>query len=113
VPHGFSVILNAPAVFRYTAPASPARHLEAASALGADVARCRKEDAGRVLADRIAWFMQRLGVPNGLGAVGYTTTEVPALVQGTLAQERLTKLSPRAVNAETLVGIFESAMTIW
>ena len=110
VPHGFSVILNAPAVFAFTGPANPERHLEAAAALGADVSRCHREDAGRVLADRIAWFMQRLNVPNGLRAVGYSSSDIPALVEGTLAQERLTKLSPRAADAEALALIFESAL---
>jgi hydroxyacid-oxoacid transhydrogenase len=110
VPHGFSVILNAPAVFAFTGQASPERHLESAQALGADVSRCRKEDAGRVLADRITWFMQRLNVPNGLRAVGYSSSDIPALVEGTVAQERLTKLSPRPVDAEALARIFENAM---
>src|SRR5580693_518442 len=60
VPHGFSVILNAPAVFRFTASSNPVRHMQAVEALGVDVSRCKKEDAGRILADRITWFMQRL-----------------------------------------------------
>jgi hydroxyacid-oxoacid transhydrogenase len=110
VPHGFSVILNAPAVFRYTAAANPERHLEAAAALGADVSRCRREDAGRALADRIAWFMDRLRVPGGLRAVGYSSSDIPALVEGTLAQERLTTLAPRRADAEAVATMFEESM---
>jgi hydroxyacid-oxoacid transhydrogenase len=110
VPHGFSVILNAPAAFRFTAAANPERHLQAAEALGVDVSRCRPEDAGRILAERITWFMQRLNVPNGLRAVGYTAADIPTLVEGTLAQERLTKLSPRPADRDELARLFEDAL---
>lgn len=113
VPHGFSVILNAPAVFRYTASANPERHLQAAAALGADVSRCRPQDAGRVLADRITWFMQRLHTPNGLGSIGYSSADIPALVEGTLPQHRVTKLSPRPAGPDELAALFEDAMVAW
>jgi hydroxyacid-oxoacid transhydrogenase len=113
IPHGISVILNAPAVFRYTACASPARHLEAADALGANVSGAKAEDAGKILADRITWFMHRLKVPNGLRKVGYTSSDIPALVEGTLPQHRVTKLSPRAASPEELGRMFEEAMTAW
>ena len=113
VPHGFSVILNAPSVFRFTATACPARHLLAAEALGVDVSRCREEDAGSILADRITWFMQRLKTPNGLRDVGYASSDIPNLVAGTLPQHRVTKLSPRPADSEELAGIFKSAMVAW
>jgi hydroxyacid-oxoacid transhydrogenase len=113
VPHGFSVILNAPAVFRFTASANPERHLEAAAALGADVSSARPADAGRILADRITWFMQRLKTPNGLTAIGYSSEHIPALVEGTLPQHRVTKLSPRPASPDDLAQLFESAMRSW
>jgi hydroxyacid-oxoacid transhydrogenase len=110
IPHGFSVILNAPAVFRYTAQANPQRHLEAAEALGADVSNARAADAGKILADRITWFMQRLKTPNGLREIGYGSQDIPALVEGTLPQHRVTKLSPRPAGTEELSKLFEDAM---
>jgi hydroxyacid-oxoacid transhydrogenase len=113
VPHGFSVILNAPAVFRFTASSSPSRHLHAAAALGANVSGVKPEDAGKVLADRITWFMQELRTPNGLKAIGYSPSDIPALVEGTLPQHRVTKLSPRPAAADDLARLFEDAMTAW
>ena len=113
VPHGMSVILNAPAVFRFTSSAHPDRHLQAAEALGADVSRVRGEDAGKALADRITWFMQRLQMPNGLRAIGYSSADIPALVEGTLPQHRVTKLSPRPAGPEELARLFEEAMVAW
>ena len=113
VPHGISVVLNAPSVFRFTARANPARHLEAAQALGADVSNARADDAGTILADRITWFMQRLTLPNGLRALGYSEADIPALVAGTLPQHRVTKLSPRPAGSEELAALFEDAMVAW
>ena len=113
VPHGVSVILNAPAAFRFTASACPERHLEVAKVLGADVDGAGPEDAGKVLADRIITFMQRLKVPNGLSAIGYSSGDIPALVEGTLPQHRVTKLSPRPAGPDELAAMFEDAMTAW
>ena len=113
VPHGFAVIVNSPAVFRFTAPTCPQRHLRAAEVLGADCSGAKDEDAGAILADRIVSLMRQLGAPNGLSALGYGSQHIPALVEGTLPQHRVTKLSPRAADAEELAGIFEDALSYW
>ena len=113
VPHGFAVIVNSPAVFRFTAPTCPQRHLRAAEVLGADCTGAKDEDAGAILADRIVSLMRQLGAPNGLSALGYGSQHIPALVEGTLPQHRVTKLSPRAADAEELAGIFGDALSYW
>jgi len=61
----------------------------------------------------ISWFMQRLNVPNGLSALGYTASDIPALVEGTLPQHRVTKLSPRPAGPDDLARLFEQALVAW
>ncbi len=113
VPHGVSVVVSAPSVFRFTAPACPDRHLEAAAILGADVRGATPEDAGEVLASALAKAMQDTGIPNGLGAVGYADGDVGALTRGTLVQQRLLSNAPRAVGEAEFGDLFRGAMRYW
>jgi hydroxyacid-oxoacid transhydrogenase len=113
IPHGMAVVLNAPAAFRFTGPARPDRHLEAAALMGIDTEGVRKEDAGDALADAVSALMKRTGMPNGLSAVGYTEQDADRLVEGTLPQHRLTKLSPRSFTPDDLKKLFLDSMKIW
>ena len=113
VPHGMAVILNAPAVFRYTAHSNPERHIHAAKLLGADVSDVVPGDAGDVLSDRIIHILKEINVPNGLSELGYTHNDIPALVEGTLPQHRVTKLAPRTTGSEELGELFSQSMRLW
>jgi len=113
IPHGMSVILNAPAVFRFTAPANPERHWLAAKLLGCDIDNVDEDEAGEVLASEIVRIMQATGMPNGLAAVGFTPDDVDTLVNGTIPQHRVTKLSPRPAGESELRQLFLDSMTCW
>ncbi len=113
IPHGLSVILNAPAVFRYTAIANPQRHLEAARLMGADVDGVDADQCGEVLADQIVQLLKDLDMPNGLTGVGYDESDVDTFVTGTLPQHRVTKLAPRETGAEALRSLFLDSMELW
>jgi len=113
IPHGMGVTLTAPAVFRFTAPANPERHLHAAGLMGVELSDAVPEDAGELLAGAIVDLMRRTGMPNGLSAVGYGPDDVDQLVAGTLPQHRVTKLSPRPADAQDLSRLFLDSMACW
>jgi hydroxyacid-oxoacid transhydrogenase len=113
VPHGMSVILNAPAVFRWTAPTNPELHLYAARLMGADTRGAAPEDAGEILAGAIIDVMRKTGMPNGLAALGFGEADIDRLVEGTIPQHRVTKLSPKPASAEDLRHLFLESLEIW
>jgi len=115
VPHGISVILNAPAVFRFTGSACPERHLTVAELMGANISNVvsPEDEAGEILADEIVSLMKELNIPNGLSAVGYIEDDIPALVEGTIPQHRVTKLSPKEANPDDLGAMFQDSMVAW
>ncbi|HRQ58980.1 MAG TPA: hydroxyacid-oxoacid transhydrogenase [Azoarcus taiwanensis] len=113
VPHGMSVIVNAPAVFRFTADACPERHLEAAGWLGADVGGAGLADSGEIVARRLIELMRICDIPNGVGGCGYCEGDIDTLTAGAWAQQRLIKNAPKPVNQQHLSGLFRDAMRYW
>ncbi|MFQ5619706.1 MAG: hydroxyacid-oxoacid transhydrogenase [Rhodospirillales bacterium] len=113
VPHGISVIVNSPAVFRFTGPACAERHLIAAEAMGADTGDADSANGGDLLADRVIEMMRQTGMPNGLKGVGYGEDDVNALTDGAFAQKRLLDNAPCPVSHNQLAGLFRAAMRYW
>jgi hydroxyacid-oxoacid transhydrogenase len=113
IPHGLSVIVNAPAAFRFTAPAWPERHARAAELLGVDTGAMTTAEAAGALADALVALMQDLRLPNGLAALGYTEADLPDLVAGARKQERLLVNAPRTPDETELTELFRAAMHCW
>jgi hydroxyacid-oxoacid transhydrogenase len=81
--------------------------------MGADTTDIGPDDAGELLVSEIIELMRRTGMPNGLQAVGFNTDDMDQLVDGTLLQHRITKLSPRRADADDLKQLFQDAMVYW
>ncbi|KAI0322445.1 iron-containing alcohol dehydrogenase 1 [Amylostereum chailletii] len=122
IPHGVSVALTGPAVFQFTAPSAPDRHREilavfrGTTASDASITSIPDNAVGAHLFESIASFLDGLGVPRGLKAVGYTKADVPMLVEGTIPQRRVLDLAPGVGDVvgedgrEHLTKILESSL---
>jgi len=113
VPHGISVIVTAPACFRYTAEGAPERHLEAAGYLQADQQGAGLEDAGEVLAKRMIELMRQTHMPNGLSGVGFGESDIKAMAASSVRQTRAIANAPRESNLADLENIYADAVSYW
>ena len=106
VPHGLAVVATAAAAFRFTYDSAPARHEEAARIL-ADRPDLRGVDA---LPDAVTALCRDVGAPPGLSAYGYGESDVGAIVEGAVAQQRLLAVSPRPVTEADLTAIVRASI---
>ena len=66
-----------------------------------------------MLANRLVELMQICNIPNGLGGVGYSEADVPALVSGAWPQQRLIQNAPCAISEAELGRAFTGAISYW
>jgi alcohol dehydrogenase class IV len=109
VPHGMAVSLTAPEAFRFTFDAAPERHLTAARLLDPAATGTGPD----VLPGVLTALMRDLGLPNGLGEVGYGEADVDDLVEGALKQQRLLATAPKTVTGEDLAGVIRGSLEHW
>ena len=100
VPHGYAVVVTAPASFR---------HLQAAVGERAERA-ARLLDGGDDLGAALESLMRDVGAPTSLTELGYGEDDLAALVAGALEQQRLLVGAPAAVGAAELDAILRASL---
>ncbi|MFL6191905.1 MAG: hydroxyacid-oxoacid transhydrogenase [Actinomycetes bacterium] len=111
VPHGMAVSLTAPEAFRFTFQARPERHLRAAELLAPGLDR--PNDDAEYLPAALTQLMRDIGIPNGIGGVGYDESDVGDLVEGTMKQQRLLDTAPRPVTEDDAAAILSRSLSNW
>jgi hydroxyacid-oxoacid transhydrogenase len=111
VPHGMSVSLTAPEAFRFSFESAPDRHMAAARMLGPDAEK--QNDAAEQLPHVVTELMRDIGIPNGIGAVGFGENDIGDLVDGTMKQQRLLATCPRTPTEDDIAGIFARSIENW
>ena len=105
VPHGHSVIVTAPAAFRFTYEAMPERHHHVAELLTGE-----PQEGPDALPQALAQLMRDVGAPTSVGELGYTEDDVEAIVDGALKQQRLLSIAPRQPSADDLRHIVTASL---
>ena len=110
VPHGISVIVTAPAVFRFTYDSDPSKHLKAAELLkGTPLDNPGPES----LSYELIKIMKEVGIPSGIKELGYTKEDIPEIITRAMKQQRLLSIAPKNVNENDLHNILTQSMENW
>ncbi|MBV9797443.1 MAG: iron-containing alcohol dehydrogenase [Solirubrobacterales bacterium] len=110
IPHGHSVIVTAPAAFRFTYDALPGRHHQVAEWLAGEPIGDPSPDS---LPDVLRQLMKDVRAPSGVAAFGYAEDDIPALVDGAMKQQRLLAIAPKEVREDDLRHIITASMANW
>ena len=110
VPHGFSVIVTAPAVFRFTYDVDPEKHIKAAELLKGSVIDNPSPES---LSYELIKLMKEVGAPSGIKELGYVEQDISKIIKGAMKQQRLLSIAPKEVSENDLNQILIQSMENW
>ena len=110
VPHGFSVIVTAPAVFRFTYDVNPEKHIKVAELLKGSVINNPTNES---LPSELIKLMKKVGAPSGIKQLGYVKEDIPEIIRGACQQQRLLSIAPKKINENDLNQILIQSMENW
>ena len=110
VPHGFSVIVTAPAVFRFTYDVDPEKHIKAAELLKGSVIDNPSPES---LSYELIKLMKQVGAPSGIKELGYVEQDISKIIKGAMKQQRLLSIAPKEVSENDLNQILIQSMENW
>lgn len=111
VPHGQAVSLTAPEAFRFSFDSAPERHLRAAELMDPEAASVGAP--AERLPSVLIQLMRDIDIPNGLGGVGYSESDVADLVPGTMKQQRLLSTCARTPTEDDIASILTKSISNW
>ena len=110
IPHGISVIVTAPAVFRFTYDVDPEKHIKAAELLKGNVIDNPSPES---LPYELIKLMKEVGMPSGIKELGYVKQDISEIIRGAMKQKRLLSIAPKNVNENDLNQILIQSMENW
>lgn len=115
VPHGISVAITAPAVFKKTAITNYDKHFNALKCFDGNLNHSiTKHESGDILYDKLLDLWYKLDIPNGISAFGYKKSDISDLIVGTLPQKRVTQISPiQPINNELINDLINDSYTLY
>jgi alcohol dehydrogenase class IV len=73
----------------------------------------KHNDPSEQLPSVLIRLMRDIDIPNGIGGVGYSESDVPDLVPGTMKQQRLLATCPKTPTEDDIANILTNSITNW
>jgi alcohol dehydrogenase len=109
IPHGVSVALLLPHVFRFNAEAAPTKHADAGRALGISAHSTTDMETADAAATALGRLIEDSGLNPNLEGYGVPFSAIPSMAASAMKVERLLRNNPRLITEEDCIQIYKNS----
>lgn len=111
VPHGLGNAIMMPYIVRYNASANISKTRRIAEQFGIDPRGLKDHEVIEHLVQGITQFIQAVGLPTTLRAVGVQEKDLPMLAEEAFQNKRLINLNPKELSLDSIQEIYQQALS--